>query len=288
MFASLSRLARSRVVVFAVSGVALYGLASARAERAKVVEIDPAVLASVRDAQAKKLGVGALGDDGRREVESRLIEDEILYREAVRMGLDRDDPVIRQRLVQKLLLLVEDMGGASRDPTRAELVAYFEEHRARFRRPARYRFVHVFASRPEALPPASVLAGATTPPVAGEPFPYPRSNKSSKDELARLFGATFAVGVAALPEGAVSEPLRSSFGWHRVRLVAREEGAPATFEEVEKDVAVEYLLERREAIVGAYLRETTASYDIRVGPDKLVGFTPTRRVAARVEGSAED
>lgn len=283
----LGRAARSRVVVFLVAGAALYGIAQVRADK-KVVAIDPEVLAAMRDAQAKKLGVRELGDDGRREVDARAIEDELLYREAIRMGLDKEDPIVRQRLAQKLLLLVEDMGGASREPTNEELAAYFDRHRDRWRRAPRFHVVHVFASSRDRLPGAEVLAGATTPPVAGEPFPYPRTARSSQADLARVFGASFAAGVAALPAGAVSEPLPSSFGWHRVRLIEREEGGPARFEEVQKDVLFDFMLERREEVVGTYLKKVAASYEVRVGDRPLVGFTPTRRVAARVEGSAED
>jgi hypothetical protein len=282
----LRRLAKNRLFVFAILGGGLYALTEARAER-RVVEVDPAVLASLRDAQAKKAGVRELEAESRREVDARAIEDEILYREALRMGLDRDDPVIRQRLVQKLLLLVEDMGGASRDPSREELEAYFHKSPERWRRPPRYHVVHVFASHAESLPPAVALAGATEPPTLGEPFPYPRACRSSRDELARIFGPSFAAAIVALPTGAVSEPIRSSFGWHRARLVERSDGAPATFEEVEKDVLLEYLLGRREEVVGEYLHRTFASYDIRLGGEKI-HVTPTRRVAARVEGSAED
>lgn len=285
----LERARKSRLVHFAVLGGALYALAArSEAKERRVVELDPAVLGELRDAQAKKLGVETLSEDGRREIDGRAIEDELLYREALRLRLDRDDPIVRQRLVQKLLLLVEDLGGASRDPSREELRAYFEASRERWRRPSRYHFVHVFAARPEALPPAEAIAGAVTAPRAGEPFPYPRDVTSSRDEVARLFGAAFAESLVALSEGQVSEPLRSPLGWHRVRLIERVAGAPATFEEVEKDVHLDYLLTKREEVVGAYLTQTAASYDVRIGGAPLRGFVPTRRVAARTEGSAED
>ena len=283
----LGRARRSRLVHFAAIGGALYALAL-RGEDRRVVEIDGAVLGELRDSQAKKLGVAALPEAGRREVDGRAIEDEILYREALRLRLDRDDPIVRQRLVQKLLLLVEDLGGASRDPSPAELRAYFEATRERWRRPARYHFVHVFAAQLEALPSAASIEGAVAAPSSGEAFPYPRDVRSSREEVARVFGAAFADGVVALAEGEVSAALRSPFGWHRVRLVERVAGAPAAFEEVAKDVHLDYLLARREQVVGAYLTETAATYDVRVSGVPLQGFVPTRRVAARAEGSAED
>jgi peptidyl-prolyl cis-trans isomerase C len=51
----------------------------------------------------------------------------VLYREAMRLGLDRDDGLVREHLIQKMLLLAEDLGGASREPTRDEVRAYFDQ-----------------------------------------------------------------------------------------------------------------------------------------------------------------
>lgn len=278
---------RSRLLQFLAMGGALFALAP-RGEERRVVEFEPQALAALRDAQAKKLGVKALPEEGTREVEARAIEDEILYREALRLGLDKGDPIVRQRLVQKLLLLVEDLGGASREPSTDELRAYFADTSERWRKPTRYRIVHVFATAPERVPADATLRGMTEAPAVGDPFPYPRAVTSSREEMGRVFGASFADGVAALGVGAISEILQSPFGFHRVRLVERVEGGRARFEEVTKAVLLDYLLDRRERVVGTYLKETVAMYDVRIGGQALRGFVPTRRVAARTEGSAED
>jgi hypothetical protein len=272
-----------RLLHFALIGGALWFLAS-RGER-RAVALEPSRLAALHAAQASKLGVARLPDEGAREVDARAIEDEILYREALRMGLDRDDPIVKQRLVQKLLLLVEDLGGASRQPTEIDLRAHWAAHPERWRRPDKIRFVHVFASQLDKLPPPETIASAEAPPEAGEAFPYPRLATMSREDATRLFGASFADALAA---GKTNEPMRSSFGWHRVRVLARIPAGPTPFAEAKSDVALDYLLERREAVVGAYLKSTVAAYDVRVGDRKVEGFVPTRRVAARFEGSAED
>ena len=283
----LRRARRNRLLQFALIGALLFAVDKRRSD-ARVVRVDPAVLEELRAAQAKKLGIETLSADGSREVDARAIEDEILYREALRLGLDKDDPIIRQRLVQKLLLLVEDMGGASRDPTAEELRAHYESTRDRWRRPTQWHFVHVFARQREALPAPEPLANATSAPPFGEPFPYPREMTLTRDAAARLFGAQFADALTTIAPGAVGDPAPSSFGWHRVRVLEREEGATASFAEVEKPVTLDFLLVRRERVVGTYLLDTASSYDVRIGETRLVGFVPTRRVAARTEGSAED
>lgn len=289
------RLQRSRLAQFVLIGTALYGVDAARARSSssatapsKHVEIDPAVLEELKASQAKKLGVPSLPEDGSREVEARAIEDEILYREALRLKLDQDDPIIRQRLVQKLLLLVEDMGGASRDPTRAELRAYYDLTRDRWRKPETWHFVHVFARSPDALPQSSAITSADTAARLGEAFAYPREMTLGRDGIERLFGASFAREATALAPGVASEPLRSPYGWHRVLVLEHVAGAPASFEEAEREITLDFMLDRRERVVGGYLVDTASTYDVNIGSTHIAHFVPTRRVAARTEGSAED
>jgi hypothetical protein len=286
-FAVLGRRAtRSPLVHFVVLGALLFAVAPRR-EDPRRVDVSGDALAAFERAQAARDGVPALTAARAKEVDARAIEDEILYREALRLGLDRDDPIIRQRLIQKLLLLVEDMGGASRAPTEAELRAYFTKDPARFVLAPRVRFVHVFAARREALPATEGLAPAGVP-VAGEPFPFPREVRASKDELVRAYGDGFAGAVLALSPGAWSAPIASSFGWHRVRLDERDGARVPSFEEARSAIAFDYALDTRADVIGDYVKKTVSDYRIDVDGKPLAGFTPTRRIAVRTDPSAED
>jgi hypothetical protein len=298
LFACVRFARRSRLFQFVLLGSLLFLLDRRRRQdlpavaHNNVVDIDEAALKELRSAQAQKLGLAALPEQGRREVDARAIEDEILYKEALRLGLDKDDPIIRQRLVQKLLLLVEDMGGASRDPTRDELRAYFDSTstggRERWRRPTTWHFIHAFAREANALPSPDQLAAFSSAPNLGEPFPYPRDMTLTRDAIERLLGSPFTSATTSLTTHGISDAVRSPFGWHRIKLLERIEGAPATFEEVEKSIAIDFLLDRRERVVGTYLQQTCAAYDVRISGTPVTNFVPTRRVAARNEGSAED
>jgi hypothetical protein len=259
-----------------------------RAGDRRRVELPAATLAALENAEAARIQPAPLERARAREVETRAIEDEVLYREALRMSLDKDDPIVRQRLVQKLLLLVEDLGGASRAPTDDELRAYFERTREQWRRPPRVHFVHVFASTKSALPSLAALApDAREAPALGEAFPYARDVSATKPEIARLYGSEVADALER-QDGAWSEPVASSFGWHRVRVVERVAGAPAAFEEVKQELLLDFMLWRREKIVGGYLQRLAREYDIRVDGKPVRDFVPTRRVALRSEPSAED
>ena len=84
----------------------------------------------------------------RRELDGLIedyIQEEIMYREAMAMGLDRDDAIIRRRLRQKMEFLSEDIA-ASIAPTGVELQAYLAENPDKFRVPPRYSFTHVYFS----------------------------------------------------------------------------------------------------------------------------------------------
>jgi hypothetical protein len=282
--------AKSRFLHFLVLGGAIFALAP-KSEEPRRIELRSQAFATLDAAEAKRRSLASIDSDKEREVRARAIEDEVLYREAVRLGLDRDDPIVRQRLAQKLLLLEEDLGGASQAPTDVELRAFFEQDRARWRRPARTRFVHVFATRRDSLPDDRALApwAESGVPRAGEPFPYARDITGTREDLARVYGPEFADAVSARAiGGAFSEPVQSSFGWHRVRVVEREPGRLPTFEEARAEIALDYMLARRERIVGAYMKKTVGEYRITVDGEELRDFTPTRRVAVRNEPSAED
>lgn len=282
------RIVRSRLTHFIAFGAALHLLAPG-AGPSRVVDVDPAALAAVHRAEADRIGAPTLDPSTSHTVDARLIEDELLYREALRLGLEDDDPIVKQRLVQKLLLLVEDLGGAGREPTDDELRAYFDANPNRWRRASRVRFVHVFSSSLDRLPEASAFhADRREPPPLGEAFPYPRVADDLMPEIERVFGPDFARSLATLHAGDESGPIRSRLGWHRVRILERDEGRAPTFDEVRGEIRLDWSLDRREAVVGAWMKKTASQYDIRVGGKRLDHFEPTRRVAVRAEGSAED
>lgn len=284
---ALSRVARSPLAHFAVLGGAIFALAPRQGDP-RAVDVPRTALVTLEHAQAARELATSLSPDEAREVDARAIEDEVLYREAVRLGLDRDDPIIRQRLVQKLLLLVEDLGGASRAPTDEELRAFFDEDPGRYRLPARVHLVHVFASRQDHLPAPGALPLSGVP-RAGEAFPYPRELTASKEELARVYGDGFATAAfERRPEEGFGAPVASSFGWHLLHVIDRAPGRIPSFEEARRGLLLDYALKKREDVVADYLKKTVSSYRVAIDGQPLKNFSPTRRVAIRSDPSAED
>ena len=73
----------------------------------------------------------------------RHIRGEVFYREALAMGLDQDDPYVRNRLGQKLEFLLDDLS-AETAPSDETLARYLQEHGERYQVPARVSFQQVY------------------------------------------------------------------------------------------------------------------------------------------------
>ncbi|HMG23374.1 MAG TPA: peptidylprolyl isomerase [Kofleriaceae bacterium] len=284
---ALAAVARARLVQFLAIGGAIF-VAAPRPRDDRRIEISAQELATVHAAQAVHDGVAALDPARAAEVTARVVEDRLLFREGVRLGLDQGDPIIEQRVVQKLLLLAESLGGATREPSEAELRAEYDSAIERYRQPARYHVMHVFAARRDDLPAADRLDPAALP-SAGEPFPLPREVRATGDELRRAYGDAFAAAVAGLaPSSRYSAPIASSFGWHRVRVVEVAPGGALAFEAVERQIAFDLALRRREDAVRRFLAETAARYDIAVAGARIASFQPPLRLARHEAASGED
>lgn len=179
------------------------------------------------------------------------VREEIASREAVQIGLDRDDPVIRRRLRQKLEFLLEDAASSTR-PSEAELVAWFEGHRAAYEQPGAVAFRQIFVDGERRGAAAEGEARGILASFRGrDADEIPKSEGDSSmlpgevaltglDQVARDFGDAFAKALAAAPVGEWSGPVASSFGWHLVFVRERQEARHPALDEVrgavERDV----------------------------------------------------
>ena len=275
----LAAIARHRLFQFAAIGGALFAIAP-KPETPNKVSIQGERLGALRAAEAKRHGGSKLAPEKAREVDQRAIEDEILYREGVRLGLDRNDGIVRQRVAQKVLFLAEEVGGATRPASDAELRAFFEANRARWKLPERATFTQVYAHE------AKDLAGDEPP--EGEPSPVAREMKGSRAEIAQRLGAAFADAIAKAPEGAWSAPIASPYGFHRVRVTKREPAREATLDEVLAAVIEAERVHRKQEAIARFVKAAAARYQIEIDGKPVTGFEPSRRIAFRMEPSGED
>jgi hypothetical protein len=186
----------------------------------------------------------------RKGLVDSYVRDEILYREGVALGLDRDDAVIKRRVRQKLDVLFEE-SVAQNPATDADLQAYLDANPAAFRRPAVVSFVQVYfgpdAVTPQRLEQArAALARGADPGTLGQATLLPsRQDAMPLDLVARDFGEGFAAQLAEVPVGEWSGPVISGFGTHLVRVSAIEPSRLPALAEVREVVAREWENERR-------------------------------------------
>ena len=214
------------------------------------------------------------------------IAEEVYYREAVAMGLDRDDTVIRRRLRQKMEFISDGVADAA-EPAEAELQAYLERHPGKFAQPAQLTFRQVYLSterRGEAarrdaerlLAELQAGRGPQDPVEAGDPTLLPPAMESATPQaIAGVFGEEFAAQLEEAPDGQWTGPLQSAFGLHLVKVEARGPGKAPTLAEIRPSVARELMAERRRGLNAALLDELRRKYEIRVeGPAAALYAAP--------------
>ncbi len=197
------------------------------------------------------------------------VREEIFYREGVAMGLDRDDPIVRRRIGQKVEFIIEGMTPAA--ATTQELQAWLDAHREKYAIEPRFSFRQVYfnpSRRGERLEADAgnarrkLQAGKT---VVGDPTMLPSVLESARRfEIERNFGSEFAAAIESLPVGEWQGPVRSEFGLHLVELTAREPGRNAKLEEARAAVERDLLQKRTEEASETYYKELRSNYTVRM------------------------
>jgi len=197
------------------------------------------------------------------------VRDEILYREGVALGLDRDDAVIKRRVRQKLDVLFEE-SVAQNPATDADLQAYRDANPAAFRKPAVVSFDQIFfgsdAVTPQRLEQArAALARGADPGTLGQATLLPSHQDAMPlDLIARDFGEKFAAQLAKTPVGEWSGPVTSGFGTHLVRVSAIEPAQLPTLADVRDVVAREWENERRKQAHADALAKLREQYQVEI------------------------
>ena len=207
---------------------------------------------------------------------SHLIEsyvrDEILYREGVSLGLDRDDIVVKRRVRQKIEIIAEEEGSTGA-PTDADLSAYLVANQTRFAQPAVLTFEQVFlgdsTSGPDVVHAVAVtreaLRSGTDPEELGRPSLLPRRvTATPADLVARDFGDSFAAALEKVPIGEWAGPIDSSFGAHCVRVADRTPPVAPQLGAVRDHVVREWENERRQRARTDAYEKMRAGYEVSI------------------------
>jgi parvulin-like peptidyl-prolyl isomerase len=208
------------------------------------------------------------------------VRDEILYREGLALGLDRDDALIKRRVRQKFEVIAEEQS-ASEPPSDADLTAYITENEGRFLLPATVSFEQIFfdnagipADVERAVAAARVaVAHGADPRKLGQASMLPsRVENAAQDLVARDFGTGFAGQVETVPLGQWSGPIASSFGAHLVRVTARTPTALPDLDGIRRIVAREWENERRVSSRSDSYQKLRGNYTVVIEAKKLASL----------------
>jgi len=202
------------------------------------------------------------------------VQEEVLYREGLAMGLDQDDTIVKRRIAQKVHFLAEDVASAH-EPTTAELKAWYEANSRTFALPGRTTFRHLYFSPDRRGQNAKEDATKALTKIARQPEDS-RSAASLADpfmfqdyygdrtpeQLAKDFGPEFAQAIFRLKPGSWQGPIESGYGWHLIFIHSFTPGRIPAFEEIEPDVKTAWLTDRKQRAWDKAYAEMRAKYTV--------------------------
>jgi PPIC-type PPIASE domain len=218
------------------------------------------------------------------------VREEVLFREALALGLDRNDTIVRRRLAQKMEFLGQDIAAAA-EPDEATLRKFFDENAAHYAKPARVSFRHVYFSKErrgaglqaDAGEALIALTNGASDETMGDPFLREHEFVDADEtEIASALGREFAAQVVTLPAGEWRGPIASSYGVHLVRVSERGPPQAGEFGTVRDAVARDFSEERRLTANADFIRRLKERYLISVDEAALAtAAAPPIKTAAK-------
>lgn len=181
------------------------------------------------------------------------IKEEVYYREALALGLDQNDTILRRRLMQKMEFLSNDLAELNQ-PDETELNRYFVENQDKYELPARISFTHIYFSMDKRGAKAfedakNVLLELKSPraPEHGDPFMLEHDFfEETPSEVARLFGTGFAEALFTLETNTWQGPVESGYGLHLVCISKKIDARMPELASVMERVHTDWMFEQRQ------------------------------------------
>jgi hypothetical protein len=254
------------------------------------IEISAGTITWLSEGFARQWHRGPDADELRGLVNDHIRE-ELLHREALALGLDRNDTIVRRRMAQKMEFLTQDLASAAESDD-AALRTFFATNATRYAKSARVSFRHVYFSRErrgprleaDAREALDALRQGASEETAGDPFLREHEfTDVDPDQIAAGLGREFATAVSVLPAGEWRGPVDSSYGTHLVQVTARTDPYPVAFEAVREAVARDLSEEHRRLANTEFLARLKARYQITVDEAALAAAAaaPSSKTAQR-------
>lgn len=219
------------------------------------------------------------------------VREEVLYREALALGLDKDDTIVKRRMAQKMDFLAEDLAALD-EPDRDQLKTWFDAHTDRFAQPPRISFHHLYFSpdtrhaqaREQAAQVLDQLrrehASAEDGAGLGDTFMFQTYYPDrSLDLIAKDFGPNFARALLTQAPGTWQGPIESGLGWHLVWVDELTPQRIPSFDEIEPEVKQAWLAERRDELKRIAYQAMRERYTVVLPPDPAAADAPPAAAA---------
>ncbi len=274
------------LVHFLAAGAALFVLASwiwPAPEAGRVITIREAQLidhlqrrAQLYDEEGFRELLAGMSEEERAQLVREAAVTEALYREGQALGLAEADPMVKQRVVQQMQLLLAEEEAADVELTENDVRAYYDANQARYAEGARVSFSHAFFSTERRGPGAAAAARAALAEMQGKAsfgeaglygdrFLYQLNYAdAAAREIAGQFGEEFAAKLFELEPGQQWQgPIQSEYGWHVVGLSAKNAPRVPPFDEIAGRVAQDAITDARAQSAMAAIDRLLENYEIR-------------------------
>ncbi len=203
----------------------------------------------------------------------QYINEEVLYREALAMRLDSDDPVVRRRMAQKVRFISNDIISID-TPSDTVLQAYLDTHASKYQLAGEVTFQHIYFNpakhdetmKEEAkalLAKLSKENNGIDTQSTGDGFLHGTTFSEMKVfEINRLFGKDFAQKLFEQPIGKWVGPLVSGYGLHLIRIDSRTPSKTATLEIAKQSILEDWTADERKKVNDAFISNLRKQYDV--------------------------
>lgn len=268
---------------FLVLGALLFGLyfwvgsPSITSTSGKQIDVSAPVIQSLQATWQLQWGRKPTPEQLQKLVDN-YIHDEVLYQEALALGLDDKDLIVRRRLIQKMQFLVEDVAGI-KEPSEEELQEYLDDHSDRYIIPGKFSFNQVYFSRELHGDNTDTDAQNLLTKLQKEPNQaQPRGDRSmlpktytqaSTKTLNNTFGGTLAREMAEVTEKGWHGPFHSAYGSHLVNVTEIEPGHQGSLAEVRKNVRLDYLRDQKQKQDELFYQKLRDRYTVSMDEEAL-------------------
>jgi len=210
--------------------------------------------------------------DEMKKMIEREVYTEVMYREALKIGLEKNDFIVRRRLAQKMEFVSNDLSSLV-EPSDTDLKEYLKRHDNQFRTASKVTFkqVYIDADRdPDDLQKILrdikiALDNNVSIASLGDSFMLPKESVGLReDDIIRIFGKAFAKNISTLKEGIWSEPLKSGYGLHFVYVLKREKGHLPSFELLKSSIKNGWMTEQKEKNSRELYETLKKAYSIKI------------------------